>query len=265
MLIAGLVEVADRRDVSSLHITFAREEEWQRLGDAGFLQRQGFQFHWANQGYATFDDFLGALASRKRKAIRKERREAVANGLTIRRLTGAAIEERHWDAFFRFYMSTSDRKWGQAYLNRAFFRELATTMADHVMLVMVERDGKLIAGALNLIGADALYGRNWGCLEHHPFLHFEACYYQAIEFAIERKLARVEAGAQGEHKLQRGYLPTATYSAHWIRDPGLRRAIADYLKRERAYIREQIEGLSTEGPFKHEMAYEPPPDSPEAQ
>ncbi|MBV8170191.1 MAG: N-acetyltransferase [Alphaproteobacteria bacterium] len=265
MLIAGLVEVADRRDVSSVHITFAREAEWRRLGEAGFLQRQGFQFHWSNQGYETFDDFLAALSSRKRKAIRKERREAVAGGLTIRRVTGADIEERHWDAFFRFYMSTSDRKWGQAYLNRAFFHEIAKTLADRVMLVMVERDGKLIAGALNLIGADALYGRNWGCIERHPFLHFEACYYQAIEFAIERKLARVEAGAQGEHKLQRGYLPTATYSAHWIRDPSLRRAIADYLQRERSYIRDQIEGLSAEGPFKHEMAYEPPPDSPEAQ
>jgi predicted N-acyltransferase len=265
MLIAGLVEVADRRDVSSVHVTFAREAEWQRLGEAGFLQRQGFQFHWANQGYATFDGFLEALASRKRKAIRKERREALASGLTIDRLTGAAITERHWDAFFRFYMSTSDRKWGQAYLNRAFFSEIARTLADRVMLVMVERNGKLIAGALNLIGSDSLYGRNWGAIEHHPFLHFEVCYYQAIEFAIERKLGRVEAGAQGEHKLQRGYLPTATYSAHWIRDPSLRRAIADYLTRERAYVREQIDGLAQEGPFKHEMAYAPPPDSPEAQ
>jgi len=253
-LIAGMVEIADRRDVSSLHCTFLREPEWRRLGEAGFLQRQGFQFHWNNEGYKSFDDFLGALSSRKRKAIRKERREAVASGLVIRRLTGAAIEERHWDAFFRFYMSTSDRKWGQAYLTRAFFSEIARSLPERVMLVMVEDAGRLVAGALNLIGSDALYGRNWGCLGHYPFLHFEACYYQAIEFAIERGLARVEAGAQGEHKLQRGYLPTATYSAHWIRDPALRRAIEDYLKRERRYVQEQIEGLAEAGPFRHELA-----------
>ena len=254
MLIAGLVEVADRRDVSSLHVTFAPEAQWQRLGEAGFLQRMGLQFHWANQGYATFEDFLGALSSRKRKAIRKERREAVAAGLTIHRLTGGDIEERHWDAFFRFYMSTSDRKWGQAYLNRAFFAEIGRTLADRVMLVMVERDGKLVAGALNLIGSEALFGRNWGCLGHFPFLHFEVCYYQAIEFAIERKLARVEAGAQGEHKLQRGYMPTATHSAHWIRDPALRRAIDDYLGRERLHMQAQMDGLAELGPFRHELA-----------
>ena len=255
MLIAGMVEIADRRDVSSLHATFLREPEWRRLGDAGFLLRQGYQFHWNNEGYKTFDDFLAALSSRKRKAIRKERREAVAGGLVIHRLTGAAIEERHWDAFFRFYMSTSDRKWGQAYLNRAFFSELAANLPEHVMLVMVEDGaGRLVAGALNLIGSDTLYGRNWGCLGHFPFLHFEACYYQAIEFAIERGLMRVEAGAQGEHKLQRGYLPTATYSAHWIRDPAFRRAVDDYLERERQHIQAQIEGLAEAGPFRHELA-----------
>ena len=253
MLIAGLVEIADRRDVSSLHVTFALEHEWQRLGDAGFLQRKGMQFHWNNHGYATFDDFLAALSSRKRKAIRKERREAVAAGLTIQRLTGAAIEEKHWDAFFRFYMSTSDRKWGQAYLNRAFFTEIGRTLADRVMLVMVEAGGKLVAGALNLIGNDTLYGRNWGCVVHVPFLHFEVCYYQAIEFAIERGLKRVEAGAQGEHKLQRGYMPTATHSAHWIRDPALRRAIEDYLVRERDHMQAQIDGLAEEGPFRHDL------------
>jgi predicted N-acyltransferase len=254
MLIAGLVEIADRRDVSSLHVTFALEGEWQRFGDAGFLQRKGLQFHWRNPGYASFEDFLAALSSRKRKAIRKERREAVAAGLTITRLTGPEIEEKHWDAFFRFYMSTSDRKWGQAYLNRAFFAEIGRTLADRVMLVMVEGGGKLVAGALNLIGSDALYGRNWGCLGHFPFLHFEVCYYQAIEFAIERRLARVEAGAQGEHKLQRGYMPTPTHSAHWIRDPALRRAIDDYLKRERVHIQAQIDGLAEEGPFRHDLA-----------
>jgi predicted N-acyltransferase len=254
MLIAGMVEIADRRDVSSLHVTFALEREWQRLGEAGFLQRKGVQFHWANHGYASFDDFLAALSSRKRKAIRKERREAVAAGLTIRRLTGAAIEERHWDAFFRFYMSTSDRKWGQAYLNRAFFAEIGRALPERVMLVMVECGGKLVAGALNLIGTETLYGRNWGCIGHIPFLHFEVCYYQAIEFAIERGLKRVEAGAQGEHKLQRGYMPTATHSAHWIRDPALRRAIDDYLQRERLHIQAQIDGLAEESPFRHDLA-----------
>jgi hypothetical protein len=254
MMIAGLVEIAERRDVSSLHVTFLQEETWQRLGAAGFLQRKGYQFHWSNNGYASFDDFLGALSSRKRKAIRKERREAVASGLTIHRLTGPAIEPRHWDAFFRFYMSTSDRKWGQAYLTRAFFDELGQTMPEHVMLVMVEDAGRLVAGALNLIGATTLYGRNWGCIGHYPFLHFEACYYQAIEFAIERGLARVEAGAQGEHKLQRGYLPCATYSAHWIRDPALRRAVDDYLVRERRHIQDQIDGLAEEGPFRHDLS-----------
>jgi predicted N-acyltransferase len=253
MLVAGLVEIAERHDVSSVHATFAEERDWQRLGAAGFLQRTGFQFHWANRGYATFDDFLADLSSRKRKAIRKERRDALASGLVIRRLTGSAIEERHWDAFFRFYMSTSDRKWGQAYLTRRFFSEIGQSIADRVMLVMVEDAGKPVAGALNLRGADTLYGRNWGCVGHYPFLHFEACYYQAIEFAIEQKLARVEAGAQGEHKLQRGYMPSPTYSAHWIRDPALRRAIADYLKRERRHIQDQIDGLSEEGPFKHDL------------
>jgi hypothetical protein len=253
MMIAGLVEIAERREVSSLHATFLQEATWQRLGDAGFLQRKGYQFHWSNNGYASFDDFLGALSSRKRKAIRKERREAVAAGLTIHRLTGAAIEPRHWDAFFHFYMSTSDRKWGQAYLTRAFFDELGRTMPERVMLVMVEDAGRLVAGALNLIGATTLYGRNWGCIGHYPFLHFEACYYQAIEFAIERGLARVEAGAQGEHKLQRGYLPCATYSAHWIRDPALRRAVDDYLIRERRHIQDQIDGLAEEGPFRHDL------------
>jgi predicted N-acyltransferase len=257
MLIAGLVEIADRRDVSSLHVTFALEPEWQRLGEAGFLQRKGFQFHWTNNGYASFEDFLGALSSRKRKAIRKERREALAAGLTIRRLTGAAIEPRHWDAFFGFYMSTSDRKWGQAYLTRAFFDEIGNTMPERVMLVMVEDGGRPVAGALNLIGSDTLYGRNWGCLGHYPFLHFEACYYQAIEFAIERGLQRVEAGAQGEHKLQRGYLPAATYSAHWFRDPALRRAIDDYLQRERSYIQDQIDGLAEEGPFRQDLELGP--------
>jgi predicted N-acyltransferase len=246
-LVEALTEVARRLRVSSLHVTFPTEPEWRALGDAGFLQRQGQQFHWHNRGYRDFDDFLEALASRKRKQIRRERRDAVAGGIDVRVLTGAAILPRHWDAFFRFYISTSDRKWGDPYLTRRFFDLIGERLADRIALVIAEKDGRIIAGALNLVGKEALYGRNWGCLGDFPFLHFECCYYQAIEFAIARGLARVEAGAQGPHKIQRGYLPVPTYSAHWIADPALERAVADFLRREtRALERErcQLAGLS---------------------
>ena len=250
-LIAALIEVAKRRKVSSLHVNFPREEEWQRLGKAGFLQRVGRQFHWENQGYATFDDFLEALTSRKRKQIRRERRDALANGLEIETLTGRALETRHWDAFYRFYISTSDRKWGSAYLTREFFDLLGVRMADHVALVMVRQGKRYVAGALNLIGRDTLFGRNWGCHGDFPFLHFEACYYRAIDFAIERGLKRVEAGAQGQHKIQRGYLPVPTYSAHWIRDPGFARAVEDFLVRERRAVENEMEHLEEAlSPFK---------------
>ena len=220
------------------------------LGERGFLQRTDQQFHWENAGYATFDDFLAALASRKRKTIRRERSEALADGIEIDWLTGADLTESVWDAFFAFYMDTGSRKWGRPYLTREFFSLLGERMADRILLVMAKRDGRCIAGAINLIGADTLYGRNWGAVEDHPFLHFELCYYQAIDYAIAHKLERVEAGAQGEHKLARGYLPATTYSAHYIADPRLRRAIDDYLRHERAHIAAEIEEFADAAPFR---------------
>ena len=227
-----------------------REAEAKFLGEHGFLQRNDQQFHWHNDGYNTFDDFLATLNSRHRKAIKRERREALASGITIHRLTGADITEDAWDAFFEFYMETGSRKWGRPYLTRKFFSLIGESMSRDVLLVMAKRNGRWIAGAINFIGSDTLFGRNWGAVEHHPFLHFEVCYYQAIEFAIERGLKTVEAGAQGEHKLARGYLPQTTYSAHYIADPDLRRAIADYLKRERAYVAEVGRELTEAGPFR---------------
>jgi predicted N-acyltransferase len=252
-LIAAMIELARRHKVSSLHITFPTQPEWERLGKAGFLQRVGQQFHWQNDGYRCFDDFLEALNARKRKQIRRERRDALADGIEIETFTGSAIKREHWDAFYRFYRSTSDRKWGEAYLTRAFFDLLGGRMAEQIALVMAKKGGRYVAGALNLIGRDTLYGRNWGCLGDFPFLHFEACYYRAIDFAIERGLARVEAGAQGQHKIQRGYLPVATYSAHWIRDPGFARAVEDFLTRERRALVNEMEMLEeTLSPFKCE-------------
>ena len=238
------------RRASSVHVTFAREAERKLLAEHGFLQRNDQQFHWHNQGYASFEDFLATLNSRHRKAIRRERREALAAGITIHALTGSDITEDAWDAFFAFYMDTGSRKWGRPYLTRAFFSLIGETMAKDVLLVMARRNGRWIAGAINFIGSDTLFGRNWGAIEHHPFLHFEVCYYQAIDFAIQRGLKTVEAGAQGEHKIARGYLPQTTYSAHYIADPGLRRAIADYLKRERAYVAEAGRELTEAGPFR---------------
>ncbi|BAF88319.1 protein of unknown function [Azorhizobium caulinodans ORS 571] len=252
----GLVQLAKLRNASSVHVTFATEEEWEALAALGFLKRTDQQFHWVNEGYASYDDFLEALASRKRKALRKERREALANGIEIEWLTGADITEAAWDAFFAFYMDTGSRKWGSPYLNRAFFSLLGQRMADACLLVMAKRAGRYVAGALNLIGTDRLYGRYWGCIEHHPYLHFEVCYHQAVDFAIARGLKVVEAGAQGEHKLARGYLPRTTYSAHWIADAGLRRAVANYLERERAYVAQANEDLSALGPFRRGSAPE---------
>jgi uncharacterized protein len=250
-LIAGMMELARRHKISSLHVNFPSEPEWQALGRAGFLQRVAQQFHWENDGYRSFEHFLDALNSRKRKQIKRERRDALAGGLEIEMLTGPALEPRHWDAFFRFYMSTSDRKWGSAYLTREFFALLGARMADRVLLVMAKKGGRYVAGALNLIGADTLYGRNWGCIGDFPFLHFEVCYYRAIDFAIERGLKRVEAGAQGQHKIQRGYLPCPTYSAHWIRDKNFAAAVEDFLKRERFAIEHDMAELEEElSPFK---------------
>ncbi|HZH27452.1 MAG TPA: GNAT family N-acetyltransferase [Azospirillaceae bacterium] len=250
MLAAGIEAAARQMGVSSAHVTFPTEADWTRLGEAGWLQRTGQQFHWYNDGYADFDAFLDALNARKRKAIRRERRSVAESGVELSILTGPALKAEHWDAFYRFYVDTGGRKWGSPYLNRAFFHRLGEVMGDKVALIMGRLDGRWVCGALNLIGTDTLYGRNWGAVVHVPFLHFEACYYLAIEFAISRGLAKVEAGAQGEHKIQRGYVPTRTYSAHWIRDPGFRRAVANYLERERAAVDAEMEALAEYAPFR---------------
>ncbi len=254
-LAQGLAQACGQLELSSVHVTFCAEAEWQALGEAGWLQRIGTQFHWTNQGYATFDDFLAALASRKRKQIKRERRDAAASGYVLKTLRGHEITPRHWQAFHRFYLSTTDKKWGRsAYLTRAFWPALAEALGDRVVLMVAEQDGQPVAGALNLLGDQALYGRNWGCLVDAPFLHFELCYYRAIDFAIEHKLPRVEAGAQGEHKIQRGYLPVPTFSAHWIAHPGLRRAIGDFLDRERPAMLAEMEALATLSPFRQDGA-----------
>ncbi len=251
ILIAAAIQLAERHKVSSLHVTFPTHAEWERLGAAGFLMREGKQYHWENRGYATFDDFLGELSSRKRKAIRKERREVADAGVTLKRLSGADITEAHWDAFYKYYRSTIDqRSWGRAYLNRDFFSRLGASMSDMALLVFAEYEGQHIGGAINLIGEDTLFGRNWGCTRDVKFLHFEACYYQAIEYAIERKLKWVEAGAQGEHKIQRGYLPRATYSAHWIADDRFREAVARFLVQERRQTEHEIEALMEYSPYR---------------
>lgn len=252
-LIAALLEVARAHKVSSLHVTFPTGEEWEQLGAAGFLQRSGQQFHWENQGYQSFDDFLNALNSRKRKQIRRERRDALASGLEIETLTGGDLETRHWDAFYRLYMAMTERKWGGGYLTREFFDLLHQRLADRVVLVLARQGKRYVAGALNLMGADTLYGRNWGVVGDFPFLHFEVCYYRALDFAISHGLKRVEAGAQGEHKIQRGYLPVPTYSAHWIRDPGFARAVASFLARERQAVEAEMTALEDElSPFRKE-------------
>ncbi len=249
-LAAGLRALCNATEASSVHVTFAREADAKCLARHGFLIRNDQQFHWHNDGYKTFDDFLATLNSRHRKAIKRERREALSSGVTIHWLTGSEIDEDAWDAFFTFYMETGSRKWGRPYLTRSFFSQVGETMSKDVLLVMARRNGRWIAGAINFVGSDTLFGRNWGAIEHHPFLHFEVCYYQAIDFAIQRGLATVEAGAQGEHKLARGYLPQTTWSAHFIADPDLRRAIADYLKRERAYVAEAGRELAAAAPFR---------------
>ena len=249
-LIAAMVELARRHKVSSLHITYPTHAEWRSFGAAGMLQRVGLQYHWENRGYGDFDDFLADLSSRKRKAIKRERRQALDCGLRIEALTGADLRSAHWDAFYGFYIANSERKWGQAYLNREFFELLGDRQAESVALMLAWDDGQPVAGALNLIGGEALYGRNWGALGRFRFLHFEACYYQAIDFAIRHGLKRVEAGAQGEHKIQRGYRPVETYSAHWIRDAGFRDAVEHFLERERPAIRHEIAALAEHSPFR---------------
>lgn len=250
VLAKGLIALCGATKASSVHVTFAREQESACLAEQGFLQRTDQQFHWHNEGYATFEDFLATLASRHRKAIRRERRDALANGITVHQLTGDAITDDAWDAYFEFYMETGSRKWGRPYLNRKFYALVGETMRDHVLLVMAKRDGRWIAGAINFIGSDTLFGRNWGAIEHHPFLHFEVCYYQALDYAIANGLQWVEAGAQGQHKIARGYLPQTTYSAHYIPDPGFRRAVRDYLKHEREHVAETVRELTETGPFR---------------
>lgn len=250
---AGLIEaveaITEQNELSSAHATFLVERDLEAFRDAGWLVREGIQYHWFNQGYDDFEGFLAALSSRKRKAIRKERAAAQA-GLTIRALSGNEIEERHWDAFWHFYQDTGARKWGRPYLSRRFFSIIGETMASEILLFLAEREGRPIAGALNFIGEEALYGRYWGCTEEVPFLHFELCYYRAIEEAIARGLPRVEAGAQGEHKLARGYVATPTWSAHYIPHPGFREAVADFLRRERAAVNREIAFLGALTPFR---------------
>jgi uncharacterized protein len=249
-LAEAAVRLAEQSGVSSLHVTFCTQAERERGEALGLMGRITQQFHWENRGYADFDGFLASLASRKRKAIRKERATAQAFGGEIVRLTGDAIESAHWDAFWRFYQDTGARKWGSPYLTRAFFERVHATMRRDVLLVMARREGRWVAGALNFIGRDTLYGRYWGCVEEHDCLHFELCYYQAIDYAIASGKRRVEAGAQGAHKLARGYLPTPVHSLHWFADPGFGAAVARYLEAERAAETEEMAALAAFGPFR---------------
>ena len=249
LLTAGATAVTEF-NASSLHVTFLLQDEWKAAGSLGYLRRTDQQFHWENPGYDSFDQFLNALSSSKRKNLRRERTAVREAGVTFDWLTGNDITEAHWDTFFAFYMDTGGRKWGRPYLTREFFSRVGQSMPEQILLIMAKLDGRYIAGALNFSGEGVLFGRNWGCTEFIPFLHFETCYYQAIDFAIARGLKRVEAGAQGEHKLLRGYMPVPTYSAHFIAHAGLRRAVSDYLEREREAVAEHIEALAEHGPFK---------------
>jgi len=255
-LVQGAVQLTENNSLSSLHVTFCTQDEAKNAEQLGLMPRKSQQFHWRNEGYADFDGFLSSLNSRKRKNIRKERATAQGFGGQIQVFTGDEIEPEHWDAFWEFYQDTGARKWGTPYLKRSFFEIAHETLRDDIALVLASRDGKFVAGALNFIGADALYGRYWGCSEHHPCLHFELCYYRAIDIAISHGLGTVEAGAQGEHKLARGYLPTPTWSLHWMRDAGFANAVGDYLEAERAAVDQEIEFLTDYGPFKRAQVEE---------
>lgn len=257
-LVQGAVETAVNNKIGTLHITFCTEAEAEAGTALGLLHRRTQQFHWQNRGYADFDGFLADLSSRKRKTIRKERATAQAFGGTLYGLTGDQIEPEHWDDFWRFYQDTGGRKWGTPYLTRQFFDIAQETLRNDILLVLAERNGRNVAGALNLIGRDTLYGRYWGCIEDHPCLHFEACYYQAIDYAIAHGLRTVEAGAQGEHKLARGYLPAATHSLHWIGDPGFRDAVEQFLRAESQAVDQEIEILTSYGPFRKTTGAEDP-------
>ena len=249
-LAQGLLSLADRLKASSVHLTFLEKEQWQGLSKLGFLQRTHSQFHWENRDYRSFSEFLDSLASKKRKNIKRERKGAIESGVVIERITGKEILERHWDAFYNFYLDTANRKWGSAYLTREFFSMVGQTMAEHILLIMCKKGGRYIAGAINFIGSECLYGRNWGCVEDYPYLHFEVCYYQAIDFAIENNLKRVEAGAQGAHKLARGYMPIHTYSSHWIANNSFSEAVSSYLDQERQHVDQEIDFVEKKGPFK---------------
>ena len=250
VLMRGIIQLAQKHNVSSLHVTFPPKDQWDKLGAAGFIKRTSKQFHWENRGYNSFDDFLSELTSRKRKAIKKERRQIKDQGIVLKRLSGKELTEDYWDTFYQYYSDTIDRKWGHSYLTRDFFSILGETMPDFVMLIIAKHKGKRVAGALNLIGSDTIFGRNWGCSEDFKFLHFEACYYQAIEFAIQNKLQWVEAGAQGPHKIQRGYLPREVYSAHWIADPKFCEAVKQFIVHERKEVDYEISGLMEYSPYR---------------
>jgi len=250
LLSNAAAQLVKQNRASSWHVTFAEEQEWESLGRLGLLQRTDTQYHWFNQGFETFEDFLASLASRKRKNVRKEREQAKACGVEIEWITGSGIKEHHWDAFFAFYMDTGNRKWGTPYLTRQFFSLAGESMADRILLIMGKRGGAYVAGALNFIGGDTLYGRYWGCLESHNFLHFEACYYQAMDYAIAHKLRVVEAGAQGEHKLARGYMPQTTYSLHYFADAALTNGVARFLEQERRAVKHEQIVLAEMTPYK---------------
>ena len=249
LLLSACMQVAQQVDVSSIHITFMQQRQWQNAASLGFLKRMDQQFHWHNGDYASFDAFLGDLAAKKRKNIRRERRDALQNGIEVEWVTGSDLTEAHWDAFYQFYMDTGSRKWGSPYLNRRFFSEINQVMPEDILLILARREGRYIAGALNFIGGDTLFGRNWGCIEDHRFLHFEICYYQAIDFAIHRGLKKVEAGAQGAHKVARGYLPEATYSAHWIANDSFRDAVQRFVDDERRYVEQDLAYVEANSPF----------------
>ena len=252
-MLQAIEDFCSEHAISSAHLTFLNEKELNTLQNKKWLIRTDQQFHWFNDNYNDFNDFLSDLSSRKRKNIKKERDEANKNGLVIEALNHKEIQEFHWDEFYKFYIDTSMRKWGQPYLNRDFFSLIGQTLSENILLIMVKNNNKYIAGALNFIGGDTIYGRNWGCIEDHKNLHFEVCYYRAIDFAINNKLKKVEAGAQGAHKISRGYQPSKTFSAHWIKDIDFFEAISNYLKDERVYIQENIEKLNEYIPFKKNM------------
>ena len=252
-MLQAIEDFCSEHAISSAHLTFLNEKELNTLQKKKWLIRTDQQFHWFNNNYNDFNDFLSDLSSRKRKNIKKERDEANKNGLVIETLSHKEIQEFHWDEFYKFYIDTSMRKWGQPYLNRDFFSLIGQTLSENILLIMVKNNNKYIAGALNFIGGDTIYGRNWGCIEDHKNLHFEVCYYRAIDFAINNKLKKVEAGAQGAHKISRGYQPSKTFSAHWIKDIDFFEAISNYLKDERVYIQENIEKLNEYIPFKKNM------------